>query len=147
MSLHLPAARVARLQARWRPRGVTLNDIFCSALCRAVVLAFPEANARRSHAWLLVTGDLRRSLPDDVDPSHLPPAHLGRIGSSPSVDDIDEGGNGFDELLIGGYHNDEGGPEAGKAYPFHSPWPSSERALAEQVPATNPSPASSPSSP
>jgi NRPS condensation-like uncharacterized protein len=82
LTLHLPRARVEELRRRWRPRGVTINDLFCSALCRAVVRAFPEANAKRSHAWLLVTGDLRRSLPDRMDVCNFEaarPLPLGRL--------------------------------------------------------------------
>jgi NRPS condensation-like uncharacterized protein len=86
LSLHLPPERVGRLQGRWRPRGITLNDIFCSALCRAVVLAFPEANARRSHAWLLVTGDLRRTLPDIVDVRNFNAARPLPLGPLPLPD-------------------------------------------------------------
>lgn len=62
-ALHLEAGRVARLSARWRPRGVTLNDLALAAFARAVVLAFPEANADSSHAVVIATADLRQYQP------------------------------------------------------------------------------------
>ncbi len=41
---------------------------------------------------------------------------FGRVASAGDVD-----GNGFDDLLFGARRNDEGGPEAGKAYLFLTP--------------------------
>ncbi len=81
-ALHLPATRVSRLQARWRPSNVTLNDLALSAFCRAVESTFPAANASRSHAALVVTGDLRQYLPPTLDVSNfssLRPLPLGRL--------------------------------------------------------------------
>jgi NRPS condensation-like uncharacterized protein len=57
--LHLEPARVQRLRERWKPGGITLNDVALSAFMRAVVMAFPEANAQRTHAALVATNDMR----------------------------------------------------------------------------------------
>jgi NRPS condensation-like uncharacterized protein len=57
--LHLGPDRVQRLRQRWRPGGITLNDVALSAFVRAVVMAFPEANAQRSHATVVATHDMR----------------------------------------------------------------------------------------
>ena len=81
-ALHLPAERVARLTARWKARGITLNDLAVAAFTRAVVLCFPEANAKRSHAALVATADLRQYNPplrDVCNYSALRPLVFGRL--------------------------------------------------------------------
>ncbi len=80
--LHVNAERVARLRARWRPRGVTLNDLALSALSRAVITAFPQINASRAKAALVITADMRQYMRsgDDVrNISGLRPLDLGRL--------------------------------------------------------------------
>ncbi len=66
-ALHLQPARVERMRARWKARGVTLNDLALAAFTRAVVLAFPEASAARSHAAVVATADLRQYEPAALD--------------------------------------------------------------------------------
>jgi NRPS condensation-like uncharacterized protein len=66
-ALHVDPARVRRLTARWRARGVTLNDLALAAFTRAVVLAFPQTNAQRNYAALVATADLRQYLPASRD--------------------------------------------------------------------------------
>ncbi len=62
-ALHLPAERVLRLRRRWKAQGVTLNDLALAAFSRALVLCFPQANARSTHAALVATADLRQYAP------------------------------------------------------------------------------------
>jgi NRPS condensation-like uncharacterized protein len=89
--LHLPAARVTRLAARWKARGVTLNDLAIAAFTRAVVLCFPEANAQRSHAALVATADLRQYGPplrDVCNYSALRPLVIGRLPLPAAEDNL-----------------------------------------------------------
>ncbi len=90
-ALHLPPSRVARLRARWRSQGVTLNDLAVAAFTRAVVLSFPRANAQRSHAALVATADLRQYQPplrDVCNYSALRPLVFGRLPLPAAEDNL-----------------------------------------------------------
>jgi NRPS condensation-like uncharacterized protein len=77
--LHLPADRVARLKARWKPEGITLNDVAMAALTRALDVSYPDLPADRLS--LVVTTDFRqyeRPRDDVCNYSNLRPLHLTR---------------------------------------------------------------------
>ena len=80
--VHLPAHRVERLVRRWRPQGVTLNDLAICALSRAIERSFPEHNPPGRHCMLVVTADLRRyevtARHDVTNFSNLRPLFIGR---------------------------------------------------------------------
>jgi NRPS condensation-like uncharacterized protein len=83
--VHVPAERVERLVRRWKPRGVTLNDLALCAFTRALELSFPADNPPGRHVMLVVTADLRRYEPtvrDDVTNfSNLRPLFIGKTPS------------------------------------------------------------------
>ena len=63
--LRLGAARVARLKARWRAAGVTLNDLLLAAFGRALESAYGDAPGQPARISCIVTSDLRNLLPPD----------------------------------------------------------------------------------
>ena len=80
--LHLGADRVTRLAERWRPAGITINELALAAFTRALAGCFGEANPAGRHAMTVVTTDLRRyeaTRRDDVSNySNLRPLFMGR---------------------------------------------------------------------
>lgn len=89
--LHVPAARVDALRARWGRDGVTLNDVAVAALSRAVEACFPEANPAGARVRLVVTTDLRRyeDQPRDVSNfSALRPLCVGKTPLPPPEEHV-----------------------------------------------------------
>ncbi len=87
--LHLSAERVSRLRARWSPQGVTLNDLALAAFTRAVQASFPEPNSQRSHAVLVVTGDLRKHEQPQLDVCNFSAIRPLELGSLPLGEPVD----------------------------------------------------------
>ncbi len=63
--LRLSPRRVARLKARWREAGMTLNDLLLAAFGRALESTYGAVEGQGARISCIVTSDLRKLLPDD----------------------------------------------------------------------------------
>lgn len=89
--LRLGPARVASLQASFRPRGVTINDLLCAAYTRALAARFPPPPGTSRPLGLIVTSDLRKYLrPEEhiCNISGLRPLVVGRPPLPPPAEHL-----------------------------------------------------------